>query len=97
MTRKIPGEITKISNLFETYKKRLKAPQGVVIEAFIDVVRDLMSVEITKKQCRYTVATKTLGITLAGPLKTEILLRKGEILTHMKGRLGEKSAPKNIV
>ena len=97
MTRKNPGEIVKIGNLFDKYKKTLKAPQGVVIDAFIEVIDDLMGFEIKKEQCRYTVSTKTLGVAVSGPLKSEITIRKKEILAHLKGRLGEKSAPKDIV
>ena len=97
MEKKVRGEITKISNLFDVYKKRLKAPQGTVIDAFIEIVTDLISVTLTKKQCSYSVFNKILYLNVSGPAKMEILIHKKEILTHLKGRLGEKSAPKNIL
>lgn len=89
--------ITKISDLFETYKKRLRAPQKTVIDTFVEVVSDVLEFTITRESVSYTPSTKTLVLRVAGPLKTEILLRKGELLTHMKGRLGAQSAPEEII
>lgn len=86
-----------IKTLFDTYKKRFRAPQKTVIKTFQEVAKDLLGVEIDQKNCEYSVSSKTLQIILSGPIKTEILIRKEEIITHMKGRLGEKSAPKEIL
>lgn len=95
--RKGRGEITKLSSLFEKYKKLLKAPQGVVIESFIEVVDDVIGIKVAKEQISYTVHSRTLSVRVSGPLKSEIKLRKKEILTHMKGRLGDQSAPLEIL
>jgi hypothetical protein len=89
--------IKKIDGLFDKYKKMLRAPQGVVVEAFVEVVNDLIGVEIPKERITYTTHSKTLSLAISGPLKSEILLNKDEIITHMKGRLGAQSAPKNIM
>lgn len=97
MRKKGRGEITKIQNLFEVYKQRLRAPQGSVIKEFQEVIKEMFHVDIRPDQCSYSVATKTLKVTLSGPLRTEITLRKSEVLAHLKGRLGEKSAPTNIL
>ncbi len=91
------GEITKISKLFSVYATRFKAPQGTVTKVFCEVIYDLFNFTLKEGACTYTVATKTLHINVGGPLKSEILLRKGEILTHLKGRLGEKSTPTDIL
>lgn len=91
------GQITKLSDLFDKYKKTLKAPQGIVVSCFIEVVEDLIGIPVAKKDVKYTVYTKTLAVRVQGPLKSEILLRKKEILSHMKGRLGEGSAPLEIL
>jgi len=96
-TRKGRGEITKLGDLFEKYRKTLKAPQGTVIEAFRDVVEDLLSIKIPKEKIKYSPTSKILSIQGGGPIKSEINLNKKEILTHLKGRLGEKSAPKEIL
>lgn len=95
--RKGRGEIIKLSALFEKYKKTLRAPQGVIIDCFTDVVSELIKIDIAKESVTYTVHSKTLSVRVSGPLKSEIRLRKKEILNHMKGRLGEQSAPKEIL
>ena len=95
--KKRGGDITKLSDLFEVYKQKLYAPQSVVIKTFQEVVQDLLGVEIPKDQCSYTPSTKTIGITTSGVVKTEILMRKEEILAHIKGRMGEKNTPTRIV
>lgn len=95
--RKGRGEIVKLGDLFEKYRKTLQAPEKTVITCFCEVVTDVIGVNVPPKNVRYTVYSKTLSVTVAGPLKSEIQLRKEEILTHMKGRLGEKSAPQEIL
>ncbi len=95
--RKPRGEITKLSTLFEKYKKLLKAPQGSVIESFREVISELMLIEIPKGKITYSVHTRVLSVNVQGPLKSEIKLRKEEILAHLKGRLGEGSAPHEII
>ena len=89
--------IVKVSDLFEKYTNILVAPERTVLNTFCEIVKDLFGVPISKEQCSYTSSTHTLVVRVAGPLKSEILLRKGEILTHLKGRLGEKNAPKEIL
>ena len=74
----------KISDLFEKYKKTLKAPQGVVVDAFCEVVEDVIGLPILKENIRYTVHSKILRASVSGPLKTEIKLREKEILRHLK-------------
>ena len=90
-------KLTSIANLFEKYKKTLKAPQGTVIETFIEVVDDVIGIKIPKEQIRYTVAQKIISLRASGPLKTEIKLHQEEILTHLRGRLGTQSAPREIL
>lgn len=89
--------IRKISDLFETYKNRFVAPQKAVIDAFIDVVRDVFEVDVRAGDISYTPSTRTLSLRLPGPFKSEVLLKKEEILMHMKGRLGPKNAPRDII
>ncbi len=95
--RKSRGEITKLNTLFEKYKKILKAPQGTVVDAFCGLVLELMSIEIQKTLVTYNVHTRVLHLKVSGPLKSEIKLRKSELLAHLKGRLGEQNAPKEIL
>ena len=91
------GKLTHINDLFSKYRTTLKAPQGAVVAAFVEVVDDLLQVPVEKRLVKYSVHTKIISLHVPGPLKTEILLKKNEILTHLRGRLGAQSAPKNIM
>ena len=95
--RKSDGGAKKLSDLFDKYKTLLKAPQGIVISCFCEVVEDVVGLPIHKEKVKYTVYTKTLSVSVSGPLKSEIELRKQEILNHMKGRLGDQGAPSDII
>jgi hypothetical protein len=95
--RKPRGEITKLSSLFEKYKKILKAPQGSVVDAFCELIYELLELRLDKKMVTYNVHTRVLYINVKGPVKTEITLRKKEILTHLSARLGIQNAPREIL
>lgn len=97
MRRVGKGTPTKIGDLFEVYKKRLRAPQGSVIDTVVEVVDDLLGVSVDKKLFTYTPHSRTLTVKASGMLRTEIMLRKDEILSHVRGRLGPKSAPTTIL
>ncbi len=88
---------TKIGDLFDVYRKRLRAPEGSVTSAVIEVVEDVIGIPLDKKSLAYSPQTKILTIKASGMVKTEILLRKEERLTHLKGRLGPKNAPTTIL
>lgn len=87
----------KIGNLFEKYRRTLRAPQKTVIISFHEVVRELLDIEIDEKRVRYSPGSRTLSISGGGPLKSEVQLHKDDILAHLKGRLGEHNAPKEIL
>lgn len=95
--RKGRGEIKKIGELFEKYQRSLIAPQKTVIKTFIEVVYEVLEFEVAYDSVSYTPHTKTLSLRSKGPLKSEVMLHKDEILTHMKGRLGPKNAPTTIL
>jgi hypothetical protein len=88
---------TRLSDLFEVYKKRLRAPQKSVIAVAQEVIYDILGIELKTDIFNYTPHTKTLSIRASGMVKTEITLKKEEILAHLKGRLGQKSAPTEIL
>ncbi len=88
---------TNIKDLFEVYKTRFRAPQGSVITAAKEVIHDLLGFQVENRLLAYTPQSRILQIRAPGPLKSEILLHKEEILTHLKGRLGAKSAPLQIL
>ncbi len=89
--------IIKVSDLFAKYKAVLKAPQGVVVAAFQEVIFELLGVRIAKEHCTYSVGSKTLSVRVAGMIKSEIKLQKKLILSKMAEKLGEKSVPREIL
>lgn len=90
------GEIRKLGDLFEKYKKTLVAPQATVVDTFVEVVKELLDFEVNKEQVSYSPASRILSIRGGGPLKSEIKMNEVEILVHVKGRLGDKSCPEKI-
>ena len=86
-----------IGDLFEKYKKNLKAPQASVIKQVTKVIGEVTNLPVTEKYVQYTVSTKTVHISAPSILKQEILLQKTEILKQLRMELGEQSAPKTII
>jgi hypothetical protein len=91
------GVPKKISDLFEVYRKRLRAPQGSVIDAATEVISDVLGVPMKREYLAYDPKSRILRVNASGPLKSEVSLRREEILNHLKGRLGTKSAPLTIL
>jgi hypothetical protein len=89
--------IVHVSDLFKKYAQTLRAPQGIVTTAFIEAVREVCGANLTKSQCTYSVPTRTLSVHASGMIKTEISLKKRDILKHMKDTVGEKSVPVDIL
>jgi hypothetical protein len=89
--------IVKVADLFEKYKKTLKAPQASVVKAFQEAVEEVLGVRIIPHQCVYSPRTHTLLLNMGGPQKTEILFKKKEILFKVGERVGEKNAPTQIL
>lgn len=89
--------IKKLSDLFDKYKNTLKAPQGSVINVFCEVADEVLDITINKDQVDYNTFNKILTLKTSGVIKSEIKINKKEILSHLKGRLGVNSAPKDIL
>ncbi len=90
-------KLTKLSSLFDKYKQKLIAPEGTVIDAFIEVAYDLLGFRIKKEHVSYSPSQKTIAIKGQGALRSELKMHESEIINHLKGRLGEKNAPQRIV
>jgi len=91
------GEVVKVADLFAKYKNILKAPEASVKKAFVDVVADLLEIPVQEDVVSYKPSTRIITLKTGGPLKSELLLHKKEILTHLKGRLGAEGAPKDFI
>lgn len=86
-----------IQSFLARYTARIKAPEKSVLDAFKNAVREAASFELDAGDASYRPHTRTITLGCRGPKKTEILLRKGTILSKMKQALPPQSAPMDIV
>ncbi len=91
------GELKKMSSLFALYKDRLKAPQKSVIDATVEVIGDITPIRLNPARCTYTVTTRTFASNAPSLVRQELARHEADIITHLKARLGEKSAPVRII
>lgn len=85
-----------MGNLLGRYKA-LRPPQGVVLEVFMRAVEEVCGVVLLKSMLTYKVASRTVAVAGGGPLKSELALKRHEILRLCEKELGEKSAPLHIL
>lgn len=85
-----------IQNILEAYKARLRAPQGSILR---EVVRayGIAGIETEMKDFNYSPATKIVAIKISGPKKSEMLMRKEQVLKEMRTTLREADAPTDII
>ena len=76
--------------------KNLQPPQKAVIDVFCDAVQAVCGVALSRQSVRYTVATRTIGVTAGGPLKSELRQKRSELLSYCSRELGVH-APREIV
>lgn len=92
------GRETKtIGSLLDKYKKSLRAPQKTVVKSAISAIAEITGVSVDQRMISYNVHSRTLSVHAGGPLKTEILLAKQEVLARCVADLGVKNAPEHIV
>lgn len=91
------GEVVKVGDLFEKYKKTLIAPQKTVETEALRVIGELVGIKLKEDQLSYTVSSKILYIQASSLIKQEIVFKKEEILTELKRCLGIKNSPQNIL
>lgn len=92
-----PKPMKRIGDLFESYKKRFKAPQASVEKEVIDVFKEVTGFELSPDQVVYTVSTKTLFLQVPSVYKTELRFHHPAVLKELKKRLGEEGAPQTIL
>jgi hypothetical protein len=91
------GEITPVRDLFEKYRKNLKAPQKTVELEAVRVIGELLNLKIKEELVSYTPSSRTLVLHVPSLLKQEIKLRQNEVLSELKSRLGDKGCPTTLL
>lgn len=89
--------VKKLGDLFLKYKKTLQAPEQSVRIVVAEVVEEVLAIKVAETKMSYSPHSRLVTLQVKGALRSEILLHKEEILAHIKGRLGEKSAPLDII
>jgi len=97
MFKRRGGEIVKVKDLFEKYRKVLQPPQKTVELESIRVIGEVVGVKLLEHQVGYTVSTRTLAIKAPGLLKQEVRMRNKDVLEELKKRLGVKNSPLQIL
>ena len=77
-----------ISNFLEKFKN-LKPTDTYIQEAFIETVKEVMNVELSKSEI--TVKRHTIFLNVHSTLKTELYLRKKEILQTLEKKLKKET------
>ena len=86
-------DFNNISGLLERFKN-LKPSDTYVKEAFIDVMKEVMNVEMHKEEIK--VQGKNIYLSVHPALKTEIHLQKKSVLEALKNKL-QKHEVENII
>jgi hypothetical protein len=98
MKKKDPNEsMHQLGNLLLKYKSLLKPPQASVEKECITAITHVTGITLLPHQVSYTVATKTLILKAPSLVRSELMLRRGDILEECKRRLGEKGSPETIL
>jgi hypothetical protein len=92
-----PKKMKQVSDLFETYKTRFKAPQKTVEKECIAVITTVTQFTLTEAQVKYTVSTRTIAIQAPSILKNELRFKQQQILQELENRLGKDGCPKVIL
>ncbi len=90
------NELKKVSDLFESYKKRLRPPQSSVVKVFVEVVDEVLNITLKPSQIEYSVVKQLLFLKTPSLLANEIKINKKELLAHLKARLGDGHGPTDI-
>ncbi len=87
----------KVSSLFSKYATLLKPPQKSVEKEVCRVVEELVPFPVRVEYFAYTPSTRAIYIKAPAALRSEILLRREEILSAIKDRLGTNESPTTLL
>ena len=93
----VPRKMKKLGDLFEKYKKTIKAPQGSVKKECVRVIKEVSGFDVDLEQMDYKVGTRTLYLSIPSILKNELKFHYEKILLQLREDLGEDVAPKFII
>jgi hypothetical protein len=98
MKKKDPNESKhQLGNLLLKYKSLLKPPQASVEKECIVAITTVTGITLLPHQVSYSVASKTLVLKTPSLLRSELMLRRVDILEECKRRLGEKGGPETLL
>jgi len=86
-----------LSDLFEKYKKNLKAPQASVERIVLRVIKEQLSISLEPTQITYNPPTRTVVIKAPSIIKTEITKHRAVVLTALQTELGVQNAPTELL
>ncbi len=86
-----------LGHLLLRYKTILKPPQASVEKEAVAVITEVTGITLTTAQLSYTVHTRTLTIKAPSLLRSELYLKREVILSTLRQRLGEQSAPTTLI
>ena len=86
-----------LSNLLQVYKDRLRPPQASVEKQVAKVISTVVGLEISSEQVSYTVATKTIKLSVPSLLRTEIKAKEMEIRKQLKTELAARDIPELFI
>ena len=92
-----PRKMKRVGDLFDKYRKRLKAPQSTVEKACASVIKEVSGFDVTAEQITYTVSTRTVFLQVPSLLKSELRFHNKTILNKLEEQLGKEGAPQVIL
>jgi hypothetical protein len=92
-----PKKMKQISDLFEKYRTRFKAPQATVEKACAKAISEITGFSIDLEQISYTVSTRTISLQVPSVVKSELKFHYETILKKLESELGKKGAPERII
>jgi hypothetical protein len=85
-----------IKGILGAYTNRFRAPQQHIVQAVV-VAYSEEGLCCTVADVAYTPHTKLVTVRAHGPQRTEMLLRKQNVLTRLRTTLSERDVPHDIV
>ena len=86
-----------ISKYFDKYKKKLQAPQRIVVKHSVEIVEECTGILLSESDFEYNVQSKVMVCKVASVYKSELKIQEKNIKQLLKQRLGEKNIPLSFI